>query len=193
MSRTLILLFHNDISASSANRALRDRAAALSGVEVVDMQGLYPDGIIDTATDAATEAQRLLSADRIILQFPIQWYATPALLKVWQDSVLTRMFYIFAEDEGDRLTGTPLMIAATAGNIPAAYGPDGATGFTIDQIFTPLKATAHRCGLPWHDPYVVFSADKLDQAGLEKAAAGYVTVIKSFIAATPSVSETKMA
>ncbi|KEO54641.1 NAD(P)H-dependent oxidoreductase [Thioclava indica] len=189
MSRTLILLFHRDIAKSTANRALRDCAATLSGVEVVDMQSLYPEGIIDVATNVADEAQRLLSADRIILQFPIQWYATPTLLKAWQDSVLTRMFYIFAEDEGDRLSGTPLMIAATAGNIPGAYGPGGANHFTIEEIFTPLRATAHRCGLPWHEPYVVFTADKLDEASLVAAAEGYANAIETFIAATPSASE----
>jgi putative NADPH-quinone reductase len=193
MSRTLILLFHRDIAKSSANRALRDCAATLPGVEVVDMQSLYPEGIIDVATDAADEVQRLLSADRIILQFPIQWYATPALLKTWQDSVLTRMFYIFPEDEGDRLTGTPLMIAATAGNNPGAYGPGGANRFTIEEIFVPLRATAHRCGLPWHEPYVVFTADKLDEAGLVEAAEGYASAIEKFIAATRSASGQEVA
>lgn len=184
MSRTLILLFHRDIATSSANRALRDRAAALPGVEIIDMQGLYPDGQIPPFTD--TEAQRLLSADRIVLQFPIQWYSTPALLKTWQDSVLTRMFYVFPETEGDRLMGTPLMVAATAGNIPGAYGRDGANRFTITEILTPLRATAHRCGLPWQDPYIVFCADRLDEAALTDAADGYADALKAFIAATPA-------
>ncbi|WP_417280784.1 MULTISPECIES: NAD(P)H-dependent oxidoreductase [Alphaproteobacteria] len=188
MSRTVILLFHRDIAKSSANRALRDRATKLSGVEVVDVQSLYPDGVIDMFTDAGAEAQRLLSADRIVLQFPMQWYSTPALLKSWEDSVLTRMFYLFSEVEGDRLAGTPLMIAATAGNISGAYGPCGANRFTIEEIFTPLRATAHRCGLPWHEPYVVFSADKLDEAGLVEAAEGYARAIETFIAATSSAS-----
>ncbi len=189
MSRTIILLFHRNIAKSSANRALRDRAAMIPNVEVVDVQSLYSDGVIDMFTDAGAEAQRLLSADRIVLQFPVQWYSTPALLKSWQDSVLTRMFYIFAEEEGDRLTGTPLMIAATAGNISGAYGLGGANRFTIEEIFTPLRATAHRCGLPWHEPYVVFTADKLDEAGLVEAAEGYANAIETFIAATPSASE----
>ncbi len=189
MSRTIILLFHRNIAKSSANRALRDRAATISGVEVVDIQGLYPDGVIHMSTDAGAEAQRLLSADRIVLQFPVQWYSTPALLKAWQDSVLTRMYYLFSEEEGNRLAGTPLMVAATAGNIPGAYGPGGANRFTIEEIFTPLRATSHRCGLPWHEPYVVFTADKLNDAGLVEAAEGYENAIRSFIAATPSTSE----
>ncbi|EPX84085.1 NAD(P)H-dependent oxidoreductase [Salipiger mucosus] len=186
MSRTLILLFHRDIAQSYANLALRDRAATVPGVKVVDMQSLYPGGVIDMFTDAGAEAQRLLSADRIVLQFPVQWYSTPALLKAWQDSVLTRMFYVFAEDEGDRLAGTPLMVAATAGNIAGAYGRGGANRFTIDEIFTPLMATAHRCGLPWHAPYITFSADKLSEAELADAAEGYAGALDAFIEATPA-------
>ena len=186
MSRTLILLFHRDIAQSHANQALRERVANTSGVEVVDMQSLYPRGVIDMFTDAGTEAQRLLSADRIVLQFPLQWYATPALLKTWQDSVLTRMFYVFAEDEGDQLAGTPLMVAATAGNIPGAYGRDGANHFTIDEILIPLRATAHRCGLVWHAPYITFRADKLNEAELAEAAEGYAHALDVFIDATPA-------
>lgn len=40
--------------------------------------------------DGEREAARLLSADRITLEFPIRSYSTPALLEAWQDAVLTR-------------------------------------------------------------------------------------------------------
>jgi putative NADPH-quinone reductase len=185
MPRTLILLFHRDLSRSKANAALADAARGVDGVEVIDVQGRYPSGIIDMSTDAEREAQMLLGADRIVLQFPIQWYSTPALLKAWQDAVLTRMYYIFPEREGDRLRGTPIMVAATAGNVPEAYRPGGANHFSVDEIFTPLKATAYRCALPWRQPYLVFAADKLGDSELQAAADGYVDAIRAFIAATP--------
>lgn len=38
--------------------------------------------------DGAREAARLLTADRIVLQFPVQWYSMPPQLKAWQDAVL---------------------------------------------------------------------------------------------------------
>ncbi|WP_095588858.1 NAD(P)H-dependent oxidoreductase [Actibacterium ureilyticum] len=177
MPKTLILLFHRDLSKSHANAALSRAAAHVPGVEVVDMQARYPDGVIDMATDAAHEAQALLSADRIVLQFPIQWYSTPALLKAWQDAVLTRMFYMCAEAEGDRLAGTPLMICATAGNVPGAYRRGGVNHFTIDEILTPLRATAHRCGLLWQAPFIVFAADRLDDAALAAACDGYAAAL----------------
>jgi putative NADPH-quinone reductase len=117
MTRTLILVFHPDLTLSRANAALVRAAAILPGVEVIDMQAVYPDGL-DMTRDGATEAERLLSADRIVLQFPLQWYSAPPLMKSWQNAVLTRMFYLNLKDEGRRLAGIPLMIAVTAGNVP---------------------------------------------------------------------------
>ncbi len=99
MTKTLVLLFHPDLSRSGANAVLAGRAGALPGVEVVNMQEAYPNGM-DIYRDGEREAVRLLEADRIVLQFPVQWYSTPPLLKARQDAVLTRMFYIAYEAEG---------------------------------------------------------------------------------------------
>ena len=183
MTKTLILLFHPDLSRSKANAALAAAAANLPDVEIVDMQALYPTGI-DMIRDSEREAKRLLAADRIVLQFPVQWYSTPPLLKEWQDVVLTRMFYIAYETEGRALEGTPLMIAATAGNVPEAYRPGGRNMFPMEALFNPLRATAHRCGLVWSAPFVLYRADKLDPRELEAAAVDYVAAIERWIEAT---------
>lgn len=183
MTKTLILLFHRDLSQSKANAALSAAASGIPGVEVVDMQALYPDGI-DMVRDGEREAARLLAADRVVLQFPIQWYSTPALLKAWQDAVLTRMFYLAYEAEGRALEGTPLMLAATAGNVPDAYRPGGRNMFAMIDLLAPLRATAHRCGLSWSDPFIVYEADKLLPDALEAAAADYIAGLEDWIAAT---------
>ncbi len=186
MIQTLILLFHPNIEKSKANAALQAAARTIPGTLVVDIQARYPTGVIDMLVDGEAEARALLEADRIVLQFPIQWYSTPALLKAWQDAVLTRMYYIHAATEGDRLAGTPLMIAATAGNTPAAYGRGGTNHFTMDELMAPLKATALRCGLPWHPPHLVFRADRLEPAELAAAKDSFVRALQAFIAATPA-------
>ena len=185
MTKTLILLFHRDLSQSRANAALAAAAAGIPGVEVVDMQALYPDGL-ELFRDGEREAARLLSADRLVLQFPIQWYAIPALLKSWQDAVLTRMFYLAYEQEGRQLEGTPLLIAATAGNVPEAYMPGGRNMFPMIELMAPLRASAHRCGLGWSDPFIVYAADKLSPEALAEAATSYASALESWIAATPA-------
>lgn len=183
MSNTLILLFHPDLARSRANAALAAAAAKLPGVEIIDMQTAYPEGI-DFFRDGEHEAKRLMSADRIVLQFPVQWYSTPPLLKAWQDAVLTRMFYVTYEQEGRQLEGTPLMIAATAGNVPEAYREGGRNMFTMIDLFAPLRATVNRCGLDWADPFVLYAADKLSIEALEDAASRYADILKDWINAT---------
>lgn len=181
MTQTLVLLFHPNIRASRANAALVGAAASLPQVDVLDMYAAYPGGIT-LADDGEAEAARLLSADRIVLQFPIQWYSTPPLLKAWQDAVLTRMFYLAYEDEGRRLEGTPLMIAATAGNVPEAYHPGGSNMFAMNDLLTPLRAMAHRCGLVWAEPFVLYRATKLSDEDLDAAGADYAAMLSRWIA-----------
>ncbi|KFC73364.1 putative NADPH-quinone reductase (Modulator of drug activity B) [Bosea sp. LC85] len=169
MPNTLILLFHSDYAASNANRALCKAVAELPGISVVDMQALYSDGVIDVDAEVA----RLLAADRIVLQFPVQWYSTPPLLKTWQDAVLTRMFYLAYEDEGRLLAGKPVLIAATAGNVPEAYTPTGQNRFSLRDLLRPLEATAHRCGLAWQEPFLIYGARKADAETLRLAGEHY--------------------
>ncbi|WP_337057696.1 NAD(P)H-dependent oxidoreductase [Pseudomonas sp. USHLN015] len=181
MNKTLLLLFHPDLSRSKANAAMAGAAAQLPGVEVVDMVSAYPDGL-DIYRDGEREAARLLAADRIVLQFPVQWYSTPPQLKAWQDAVLTRMFYITYEAEGRRLEGTPLMIAATAGNTADAYTVGGRNLFPMADLLAPLRATAHRCGLDWAEPFILYQADKLSPEEAEAAAANYAGTLAHWIA-----------
>lgn len=186
--KTLVLLFHPDLTRSKANAALALAARSVPGVEVVDMQALYPDNRIDMARDGAGEAARLLSADRIVLQFPVQWYSTPPLLKAWQDAVLTRMFYMAYEAEGRRLKGVPILIAATAGNTPEAYASTGQNLLPLAELLSPLRATAYRCCLPWADPFLLYRADKLDETELAAAAGRYAARLREWIAETRTIS-----
>ena len=125
--------------------------------------------------DDGIHAPGLLAAERIVLQFPVQWYSTPPLLKAWQDAVLTRMFYIHHEAEGAKLAGRPFLIAASAGNVPEAYTPSGANLFSLRDLLKPLQATAHRCALAWQEPFLIYDTRRADAEALEAAADHYVT------------------
>ncbi|CAN5536178.1 NAD(P)H-dependent oxidoreductase [soil metagenome] len=182
--KTLILLFHPSLARSKANRALAGAAQALPGVEVVDMQALYPHGRMDDTPAIDTEVARLLAADRIVLQFPVQWYSTPPLLQAWQDAVLTHMFYIAYEAQGRRLEGTPLLVAATAGNVAEAYSAQGMNLFALPDLLRPLQSTAHRCGLPWSEPFVLYGASQLDEGQCARAAQAYASRLAQWISRT---------
>lgn len=145
-----LILAHPNLDASIANRALLEAVSELPDIEVADLHALYPSGAID----AEAETERLLAADRLVLQFPMYWYSTPPILKQWQDSVLTPMLYI-RPDIGARLKGLPLRIATTLSGEAEAYREEGRVGFTVAQLLAPLHATARRAGLVWETPFIV--------------------------------------
>ncbi len=169
MSKTLLLLAHPQMEASRANKALLAAVWWRPGIEVVDLYAASPEGQIDV--DA--QVRHLLQADRIVLQFPMQWYSIPSLLKEWQDQVLTRMMYLAFEQEGRQLKGKPLLAAITAGAQEADYRQEGRNRFTVEELLLPLEATAHRCGFQWQEPFVVYDAREADDTYLAEAGERY--------------------
>jgi len=172
--KTLVLLFHPDFARSKANRALADAASRVGGVEIVEMGQLYPSHDLDIPAEVA----RLMTANRLVLQFPIQWYSTPPLLKLWQDTVLTRMFYVNPKEEGARLSGLPVMVAATAGNDPEAYAPSGINLFPLEELLKPLRSTANRCAFRWQPPFLVYRANKSPPSELTGAGQRYAARLR---------------
>jgi putative NADPH-quinone reductase len=169
MSKTLILVAHPQLEASRANRALLAAVWWKPGIEIVDLHAGSPEGRIDVEE----QVRLLLAADRIVLQFPMQWYSTPPLLKEWQDQVLTRMMYLAYEQEGRLLKGKPILAAVTAGARETDYGPEGRNRFTMAELLTPLQATALRCGLDWQEPFVVYDAREASDEDLKMAGERY--------------------
>ena len=168
---TVLLLAHPDFGASRANRALLAGLNDLPGLEVAELYALYPDGKID----AAIERERLLRADKLVLQFPLQWYSTPPLLKFWQDTVLTPLFYMEPAIAAST-AGLPILVATTTGGPSKSYQPGG---MTIDELFAPLRATAHKCSWLWQAPLAVHDVRNLDDAALSRAGEGYKSVVLS--------------
>ena len=179
MSEILILLSHPNFAHSQSNKALIEAVSGLPGVEVAHLEGLYGTAPVDTAA----EVRRLIAAKRLVLQFPIQWYSTPPLLKAWQDTVLTQMFYINPKTEGELIAGRPVMVAATSGNRPQAYTAEGVNLFPLPDLLKPLHSTAHRCGLHWCEPFITYENNKPSQDKLRSDAALYAERIAAFATA----------
>ena len=175
MPRTLILIFHPDFNSSRANRALADAASLVADTEIFDVQAACPDNKINVAA----EVERLLGAEQIVLQFPIQWYSAPPILQAWQNAVLTRMYYINYETEGRLLEGKPLTVAVTAGNTAPAYSLHGANLLPLGEILNPLRVTANRCGLPWSEPFAVYETMKASDDELREAGRAYARRLAS--------------
>ena len=142
--------------------------------EVRNLAELYPDFMIDVKK----EQQVLEKADRVVLQFPIQWYSSPALLKQWEDQVLT---YGWAYgNKGTALHGKELLIAVTVG--ADNYGHDDFVGYTIDELLRPLQATSHLIGMRYLKPFAVMGASSISDENLQKAAEEYEQYLQKDVA-----------
>ena len=111
MNKVLLISGHPRLDSSLANRMiLADLEAKMDApLTVRRLDTLYPDRRIDIAAEQAA----LMEADTIIWQFPMHWYALPALMKEWVDEVLS---YGFAHGAtGDKLRGKRLILSFTAG------------------------------------------------------------------------------
>jgi glutathione-regulated potassium-efflux system ancillary protein KefG len=169
----LLVLAHPTYEHSRANRALFDAVGVRDGVTLHDLYETYPDFGIDIRHE-----QALLVAHRtIMLQFPLYWYATPALLKEWFDLVWLQGFAY--GERGTRLAGKTLSCVITTGGDTASYGPDGRHGHAATEFLRPLERTAYLCGMRWDDPLILHS-DRLDDA-----AGHYLARIEALIAGAP--------
>ena len=129
--QTLIIVSHPTLADSNAQRFLWESLPA-EGVTWHHLESVYPDGQIDREA----EQQQLLQYDRIIFQFPFYWYSSPALLKQWQDVVLTEGFAYGAD--GSRLSGKEFGLVLALGVNEREYQAGGREGFTISELTRPL-------------------------------------------------------
>lgn len=165
--KTTIFAFHPNLTKTSRINATLANAAQQAGYEVRDMYQLYPDFKIDVAKEQAILAQ----TDRIVLQFPIYWYQTPALVKQWFDDVLT---YGWAYGStGKALQGKEVLLAVSFGANKEDYTSLGRFHITVDEV---LKPTYHT-GLKFLTPFVITGAMQLNEASLDRRAKSFVEIL----------------
>lgn len=115
------------------------------------------------AGDIRQELDKLLWADLLILNFPIYWFSTPAILKGWIDRVLVsgvcyggKRFY----DQGG-LRGKKALVTVTLGGREHMFGEGAIHGPLQDMLRPLLQGTLAYIGLEvltpfvgWHVPYI---------------------------------------
>lgn len=143
-AKTLVIVAHPDLSSSRVNRAWKAAAESLGdAVTVHDLYARYGQSAISgEAIDVAAEQALLSAHQRIIYQFPLQWFSVPALLKLWVDRVFT---YGWAFGDSYALAGKEAGLAVSTGGTDASYAQGGVCG--LEQALTPLHqvVTYTRC------------------------------------------------
>lgn len=120
------------------------------------------------AADILREQDRVARADLILFQFPIWWYAPPAIVKGWADRVLTHGFaYTDTElfDSG-LLRGKHGMLAVTTGGTEAELIADSGITGTVDQFLRPFNGGILRfVGMEVLPAFVAHAPATLDESG----------------------------
>lgn len=130
--------------------------------------------------DVQAEIEKLLWADALIIQFPLWWFAMPAILKGWVDRVFAYGFaYGVGEHSekrwGDRygegtLAGKRAMLIVTAGGWEEHYAARGVNGPIDDLLFPINHGILYYPGYDVLPPFVVYKVDRLEEAGFEPIA-----------------------
>ena len=172
--KTLVLVFHPDMSDSRINRPLAARAEALGDdVTVRYMYKIYPDQKVDVAAEQAA----LEAADRVVLQFPMYWYSTPALLKQWEDDVL---LYGWAYGStGKALAGKELLVAVSTGGPGDAYSHESSYGYTLTELLRPLQATANMVQMTYLEPFTTTGTLTITDEALAQQVEDYAATLAS--------------
>ncbi|MDQ0469354.1 NAD(P)H-dependent oxidoreductase [Labrys wisconsinensis] len=180
-----------------------------SEVDRADFPALAPDGrLIPVAAskqafeagtltdDVKAEIDKLLWADVLILQFPLWWFAMPAILKGWVDRVFAYGFAYGVGEHSDRrwgdrygegtLAGKRAMLIVTAGGWEEHYAPRGINGPIDDLLFPIQHGILYYPGYDVLPPFVAYRVDRLDEAGFERVAEGLRERMRT-LATTPPI------
>lgn len=167
MPRVLVLFAHPRLERSRTSRALLRHLPERPDVRLRDLYELYPSFDVDIGQ----EQQLLAEHDIVVLHHPIYWYSVPPLMKQWIDLVLA--FGWAYGPGGTALRGKTWLHVTSTGGAAEAYTAAGFHGSTLTEFLRPLQRTATLCGMRWLPPFAVHGTHRLDDAGLERAAAAY--------------------
>lgn len=155
--KTLVIISHPEITESGSQQYLLSSIPEHKDITVHHLESLYPDFNIDVKK----EQELLNEHDRIIFQFPFYWYSTPALLKKWQDDVLTDGFAY--GKRGKALVEKEFGLVVGIGVKKEEYQPGGREGFSIDELTKPFQAMALKTGMTFLKTFPIYQFSYLTE------------------------------
>lgn len=155
--KTIIILAHPNIEQSYVNKSwIEALNKTNSEIEIHDLYKKYPDWKIDVANEQAI----LVGYDRIIFQYPFQWYNMPPLLKKWIDEVFLQG-WAYGQG-GENLVGKEIGVAISTAGVNDVY-TESVFG-TIEQLLKPMASMAKFIGAKYIGQHAFLGAYTPDAA-----------------------------
>lgn len=160
----LVVFADPSLHRSRISRGVADALRQLPGVVVQDLYQLYPDFYIDVRR----QRELVKAAPLVVFVFQFGWYAMPALLKEWFDTVIKPEW---ALEQPGPLAGKAAWAAVACTGASADYRPGGIHGRPLLDFLAPLEQASRSCGMRWLDPHVFYGADATDPDAATRHAA----------------------
>ena len=115
------------------------------------------------ASDIRAEQDKIRQADLVIFQFPLWWFAMPAILKGWADRVFARGFAYVAGRKYDTglLRGRRAMVVVTTGTSADTYAPDGIDGDILNVLWPIHNGLFRYTGFDVLQPFVAYMPGRM--------------------------------
>jgi glutathione-regulated potassium-efflux system ancillary protein KefF len=154
--KTLLIASHPYPERSVMIKGLQQAAESVDGVTVRNLETIY--GFDTRAIDAQEERDITRSHDRIVFLFPTHWFNITPMMKAYLNDVWGSV--------GPGLwQGKEMLVVTTAGGGASTYGQSGRIGIDLEDVFTPMKASALHAGMTYLTPlaFQAASASALPQ------------------------------
>ncbi|MCR4524200.1 NAD(P)H-dependent oxidoreductase [Bosea sp. 47.2.35] len=148
-ARTLIIASHPYPDRSVVNKALWEVAREADDTLFRNLEAVYGDDM--RGFDRAAERKLYEKMDRLVMMFPIHWFNLTPMLKAYMNEV----WGVGAPPE---LRGKELLVVTTTAGDAKAYSGEGRLGFSIEEVLTPLRASARYTGMTFSKPLAFLGA-----------------------------------
>ncbi|WP_372378091.1 NAD(P)H-dependent oxidoreductase [Vibrio natriegens] len=152
--KTLVIVSHPYPDNSTAIKSLENASMDVSDVTIRNLESLYGNDM--DKIDIAAEQAACEGMERIVFMFPIHWFNITPMLKAYLNAVWT---YGWAfGPEGKALTNKEMLVVTTAGATAHTYSSEGLIQSTIEEVLTPMKASALYVGMKYLEPLYFYEA-----------------------------------
>lgn len=130
--------------------------------------------------DVEEEQRKILTADALILLFPLWWFSMPAIMKGWVDRVWAYGLAYGYQGAGNTyrygeggMAGKRALLAVSVGGPAIDYSPRGING-PLEQLLFPIThGTLFFPGMQVLPTFAVYGAAGIDSAGMAEADAAW--------------------